>query len=92
MSESSSPWYLYIIETSKGHLYTGITTDIDRRFSEHLATSNREQGAKGARFFRSQRPVKVIYSEAHINRSDASKREAAVKKLTKRQKLTLLRT
>lgn len=88
LAEKTTTWYLYIIETDKGHLYTGITTDIERRFSEHLATSQGK--GKGARYFRSQSPKRVVYSEQFIDRSTASKREAAVKKLSKHQKLTLI--
>lgn len=77
-------WYVYIIETSDCKLYTGITTDVDRRFKEHAA------GKKGARFFRTTRPVRVVFREAHQGRSAATKRELAIKKMTRQQKLDLL--
>jgi len=77
-------WYVYIIETDDRKLYTGITTDVDRRFEEHTS------GKKGARFFRTARPVRVIFREAHQGRSAATKRELAIKKMTRRQKLDLV--
>lgn len=77
-------WYLYIIQTEKNKLYTGITTDIDRRFEEH------KSGApKGAKYFRSDRPVKIVRTEKLENRSEASKREAEIKSMTRTQKLKL---
>lgn len=78
-------WYVYIIETTKGHYYTGITTDVERRFSEHL-----NDKSKGAKYFRSNTPKKVIYTENFENRSLASKREYEIKKMTKVQKLRLV--
>ncbi|MFN8369043.1 MAG: GIY-YIG nuclease family protein [Bacteriovoracaceae bacterium] len=80
-----NPWYVYIIETDKGFYYTGITTDIDRRFKEHK--SNKK---KGARFFRSSKPIKIIYFEKYENRSLATKREIEIKKMTKLQKVLLV--
>lgn len=77
-------WYLYIIQTQKGKYYTGITVDVDRRFLEHLS------GINGAKFFRSDRPEHLVYVEDCKNRSDASAREAFVKKLTRKQKEKLI--
>lgn len=76
-------WHVYIIQTDLGTLYTGITTDLERRLSEH------RKGKKGARFFRFSSASKLIYSEQHVNRSEATKRERAIKKMTRHQKLTL---
>ncbi|MFZ4714379.1 MAG: GIY-YIG nuclease family protein [Bacteriovoracaceae bacterium] len=81
---SKQSWTLYIIETDKGSLYTGITTDLERRFSEH------QNGKKGAKFFHSQKAVKICYQESCKNRSLASKREAFIKSLTRVQKLNLI--
>ena len=78
-------WYVYIVQCSDKSLYTGITVDIDRRVLEHN-TSN-----KGAKYKRPRRPVQLVYSEAHEDRSSASKRESAIKKLSRADKLTLLR-
>jgi putative endonuclease len=76
-----SEWFVYIILTEKDRLYTGITTDIERRFIEHSSDS-----VKGAKFFRSDKPVVIIYIEACKNRSSASIKEAAIKKLSRVQK------
>ena len=76
-------WTVYMIEASDGSFYTGITTDLDRRFREHL------EGRNGARYFRGRKPVGVVYSETGHCRSSALKREAAIKKLGKPDKLKL---
>ena len=74
---------LYIIECADGSLYTGITTDLARRFKEH-------QAGKGGHYTRAHKPVRIIYSEEYANRSQASVREAAVKRLTREQKHALI--
>ena len=85
MSNSDDNWSLYIIEASDRSLYTGITTDIERRFAEHLS------GPKGARFFNNGRqPLRVVYRETGLDRSSASRREAAIKKMSRREKETLI--
>ncbi len=86
---STSPWWVYMILTESQRLYTGITTDPERRFQEHLAT-HEGKGAKGAKFFRGHKPLKLIYREAAENRSEASKREIAIKKLPRNKKWLLL--
>jgi putative endonuclease len=78
-------WYVYIIKTQKNRLYTGITTDLDRRFKEHLGDIS-----KGAKFFRSDKPEKIVYSEHRESRSSASIREAEIKRLTRKQKEDLI--
>jgi len=77
-------WFVYIIEASDSSLYTGITTDLDRRFQQHAT-------GQGAKYFKGRRPVKFVYSEKVDNRSRASIREASIKKLTRLQKLQLMR-
>ncbi|MCE5293013.1 MAG: GIY-YIG nuclease family protein [Chlamydiales bacterium] len=77
-------WEVYIIQSKSGTFYTGITTDLDRRFAAHLS------GGKGARFFRFSEPEKIVYREAHPNRSEATKREIQIKKMNKSQKLELI--
>ncbi len=87
MSESLSPsWFVYIIRCRNGKLYTGITTDIERRFSEH------QTGARGAKFTRANPPDELIYQESCVDRRAASIREAQIKKLTRSQKLLLIAT
>lgn len=78
-------YFVYILECSDSTLYTGITTDIHRRLDEH---NNSEKGAK---YTKVRRPVKLVYSESQEDRSSASKREYAIKKLTRTQKLKLLK-
>ena len=77
-------WQVYIIVCTDNSLYTGITTDVKRRFNEHAA------GKQGARYFRGRTPAKVVYLESAQNRSAASKREAVIKKLLRADKLRLI--
>lgn len=79
-------WTVYIIQAESGKLYTGITKDLTRRFEEHR--SGRK--GRGARFFGTSLPEKVVYQEICANRSEASKRESAIKRLTREQKLALV--
>lgn len=81
---SSKDWFVYIVEAENGHLYTGITTDLARRFSEH----QKRQG--GARFFHTSAAKRLVYHETHTDRSSASKREAAIKKLSRKAKIRLI--
>ncbi len=76
-----SEWFVYMICTEKDRLYTGITTNVERRFQEHSGEKPR-----GAKFFRSDKPQKIVYVEPCKNRSVASKKEAAIKKMTRLQK------
>jgi putative endonuclease len=62
----------------------GITTDVKRRVEEHNSS------LLGARYTRGRRPVQVVYSKAHISRSEATKEERRIKKLTRSQKRELL--
>lgn len=77
-------WTVYIIRCDDESLYTGVTTDLDRRFSEHCA------GKRGARYFSGRRPVAVVWRENDHNRSSALRREAAIKKLSREEKLALV--
>ena len=76
-------WFLYIIQCRDGSLYTGITTDIFRRIKEHNTK-------KGAFYTKNKVPVELVYQEAMANQSEARKREAAIKQLTRKQKLELV--
>lgn len=73
-----------MVECIDNTLYTGITTDIDRRISEHNSTG------RGAKYTRSRQPVELVYLESCESRSIASKREYAIKKLKKKEKLFLI--
>lgn len=77
-------WVVYMIQTRSGKLYTGITTDLQRRFEEH------KKGKKGARFFHLSDPDKIVYHKSYPNRSRATKREIEIKKMTRQQKLDLI--
>lgn len=72
-----------MLTCADGTLYTGITTDTDRRVKEHNLS------AKGAKYTHARRPVTLAYSESYETRSEASKREAALKKLSRDEKLKL---
>lgn len=78
-------WWVYMVDTQSGKLYTGITTDVERRFREHCQTGSVRQ----AKFFRFDQAQSVVYQQAVKNRSEASKREAAIKKLTRNEKRQL---
>jgi putative endonuclease len=82
---NNSMYYLYILRCADRTLYTGITTDLKRRISEH------NYGSLGARYTFSRRPVKIVYSEEFKNRSVASKREHKIKKLKKFEKEELIK-
>jgi putative endonuclease len=84
MAKINRNWSLYIIEASDASLYTGITTDVERRFAEHL------EGPRGARYFSGRNPLRVIYREDGHSRSSASRREAEIKKLSRRAKQRLI--
>jgi putative endonuclease len=76
-------WQVYIILCTDNSLYTGITTDIERRFRQHA-------DAQGAKYFRGRRPGEVVYLEGGHTRSTASKREVAIKRLLRVEKLRLI--
>lgn len=76
-------YYIYILECADNTFYTGITTDLERRVSEHNFSP------LWAKYTKTRRPVKLIYSEKYENRSWASKREIEIKKLSKKQKIEL---
>ena len=76
-------WKLYILRCGDGSLYTGITTDVQRRLTQNC-------GGKGAKYTRGRGPLELVYSEECGSKSDALKREFAVKALTREEKLKLL--
>jgi len=75
-------WIVYILECSDSSLYTGITTDLDRRLEEHRT-------GKGAKYTKHRRPLLVRYAECQDSKGAALKREAALKSLTRPEKLAL---
>ena len=74
---------MYIIQCSDQSLYTGITTDVDKRFEQH-------KHKKGAKYFYGRTPEKIVYLESSHNRSSASKRECELKRLSREKKLDLI--
>lgn len=75
-------YFVYILECEDRSLYTGITTDLSRRFEEHVS-------GMGGNYTRAHKPVKIVYKEKVENRSIASKREVEIKKMSKEEKLGL---
>lgn len=78
-------WYVYILRCSDNSLYTGITTDLERRIKEHN-NSNK----LGAKYTRVRRPVSLVYTEDFLNRKTASQKEYKLKRLTKSEKEKLV--
>ena len=81
---SSDPWFVYLLRCSDGSLYTGITKDVKRRCQQHNAGT-------ASRYTRSRLPIKMVYQETAVSRSLALKREAAIKAMTRAEKLALIR-
>jgi len=76
-------WQVYIILCSDNSLYTGITTDIERRFRQHVE-------GRGAKYFRGRQPLQVVYLEGGHTRSSAAKREVQIKSIPRSEKILLL--
>lgn len=76
-------YWVYMAECADGSLYTGMTTDVERRERVHNA-------GKGAKYTRSRLPIKMVYREPCADKSAALKREAALKKLTHTEKRALI--
>ena len=75
--------FVYILQCADGSLYTGWTDSLPRRLAAHNA-------GRGAKYTRSRRPVRLLWFEEHPDRSSALRREAAIKRLTRPQKLALI--
>jgi putative endonuclease len=78
-------WQVYIILCSDDTLYTGITTDVERRLKQHA-------DGMGAKYFRGRQPVRVVYQEGGFTRSTATKRELEIKRLSRGEKNILIST
>ena len=76
-------WLVYIILCSDDTLYTGITTDLQRRITQHAS-------GLGAKYFRGRRPLEVVYQESGHTRSSASRRELEIKGMERSAKLSLI--
>ena len=79
------PYFIYILECSDGSLYTGIATDVERRFAEHSA-------GKGSKYVRARGAKRIAYTEEASSRNEALKRELVIKRLSKSAKLALINT
>ena len=79
-------YYFYILECADKTFYTGICVDLEKRIAEHNFSK------LGAKYTRGRGPVKLVYSQKFQNRSNASKEEARIKKLTRTEKLDILKT
>ena len=80
----SAPWFVYILRCADDTLYTGITTDVERRLAAHNA-------GRGAKYTRSRRPVAAIYTEQCAGHAEALRRERFIKRLSRREKERLAR-
>ena len=78
-----SNWYLYSLRCGDGTLYTGITTDVEKRLEAHRAGT-------GAKYTRGRGPLELVYREKCGSHSDALKREIAIKKMSRKQKEQLI--
>ena len=78
-------WFVYLIECRDGSIYTGIATDVDRRYAEHVA-------GKGARYTRARPPLRLLACFEHPDRAAASRAEYAIKQLTPARKRALSAT
>lgn len=76
-------WFVYILRCGDGSVYTGITTDVERRLEMH-------RSGKGAKYTRGRGPLEVVYQELCPTHSDALKRERAIKSLPREEKLHLI--
>ena len=82
---ANADWQVYIIECADTTLYTGIARDLDSRIEQHNA-------GNGAKYTRGRVPVRLLYCEAHPDRSSAQSREATIKRLSRADKLNLIAT
>ena len=76
-------WKLYMLRCCDGSLYTGITTDVEKRIAVH-------NSGKGAKYTRSRKPVELVYQEACADHSHALRRELEIKAMKREQKLKLI--
>ncbi len=83
MTAGESGWYVYILRCRDDTLYTGITNDPQRRLAQHNAGT-------ASKCTRSRRPVELVHLEQANDKPEALRREAAIKKLTRQQKLALI--
>lgn len=78
-------WFVYILECADGSLYTGVSNDLAKRINAHNC-------GKGAKYTRSRRPVKLVYSETAPDKGEALKREIKMKQMKRMEKLEFIDT
>jgi putative endonuclease len=83
-NKKNKKWVVYILECKDKTLYAGITNNLEKRLEQH------NTGSEGAKYTRARRPVKCVYQEEQQNRSEATKREMEIKKLSRLEKLKLI--
>ncbi len=83
-SSTKNTWFVYMVSCADATLYTGITTDLDKRIQQHNSSKS------GAKYTRGRRPVSLVYWEQVANRSLALKRECNLKQLSTREKKLLI--
>jgi len=81
-----SPWFIYLIECANGNLYTGITTDVERRLQQHRSNSN-----KSAKYLRGKGPLRLAWQQEIGDKSTALKTEIKIKQLSKADKERIIR-
>jgi putative endonuclease len=78
-------YFVYLLECGDGSYYTGITTDVERRFNEH-------KNGKGGHYTGSRKIIRIVYQEEHPSRSSALKKEALIKSWTRQEKIDLIKS
>lgn len=81
---SGKAWFVYLLRCADGTLYTGIAKDVIRRCQQHNART-------ASRYTRCRLPVELVYHEVHASQGSALRREAAIKALSRRQKVAMIR-
>ncbi len=76
MSDKPSDWFLYMVRCKNGQVYTGISTNVERRFAQH-------QAGKGAKYLRGKGPLNLVYQKKIGSRSEALKAEIVIKNMSK---------
>ncbi|AKM78128.1 MAG: Excinuclease ABC C subunit domain protein [Candidatus Wolfebacteria bacterium GW2011_GWE1_48_7] len=82
---TATPYFVYILECADGSLYTGIATEVERRFKEHAA-------GKGSKYVHARGAKRICYSEQCADKGSALKREIEIKKLSRENKITLTKS
>lgn len=80
---TETKWFVYIVRCDDDSLYTGISTDVERRVTQHNAGT-------ASKYTRSRRPVSLLFQEERLDRSDATKRELEIKSLSRQEKKKLI--